>query len=55
MSLIHESQADAFIEHVKARYFSGCLQQGKVRQEDLGAVIFASKPSSGGAVLKIVV
>jgi hypothetical protein len=38
---------------VKEGYFKGLVKAGRIQQEELAEHIFASKPASGGAVLKL--
>lgn len=53
MSLVRREQAPAFIQKLKDNYFAGCVAEGKVKDEELDSVVFDSRPSSGGAVLKL--
>ena len=53
VSLIRRQQAPEFIEKLQRGYFAQCVADGKVAREDLGSVVFDSRPSSGGAILKL--
>ena len=53
VSLIHRDQAQGLIQHLKDVYFSKCIKDGKVKADELDSVVFDSRPSSGGAVLKL--
>lgn len=53
VSLIHRDKAEGLIKHLKDVYFSKCVKDGKVKSEELDTVVFDSRPSSGGAVLKL--
>ena len=53
VSLIRREQAPGFIQGLKDGYFARCLTDGKVSAEELDSVVFDSRPSSGGAVLKL--
>lgn len=52
VSLIKQDQAESFIKNLKGSYYTQCVKDGKVSAEDLGTVVFDSRPSSGGAVFK---
>ena len=34
-------------------YYRGLIKEGRLKEEDLPDTIFASRPSSGGAILKL--
>lgn len=53
VSLCHRDQAAGLIQHLKDAYFSKCVKDGKVRADELDTVVFDSRPSSGGAILKL--
>ncbi|KAK9816763.1 hypothetical protein WJX72_004871 [[Myrmecia] bisecta] len=53
VSLVREAAAAEFINQVKSEYFSGCIKDGKVSEELLAECIFASRPASGGAIIKL--
>ena len=53
VTLIHRDQAQGLIKHLQDVYFSKCIKAGKVEADNLETVVFDSRPSSGGAVLKL--
>lgn len=53
VSLLRREQAPEFIAKLKGGYFVRCVADGKVAATDLDDVVFDSRPSSGGAVLKL--
>ena len=53
MSLVKQADAAQFITAIKSNYFEKCIKQGKVKSDQLKDVIFASKPASGGAIIKL--
>ena len=53
MSLIKQADAAQFITALKSNYFDKCIKDGKVKGDQLEEVIFASKPASGGAIIKL--
>jgi len=53
VSLLWKSDVDKFIATVKDSYYKTLLEQGRLREEDLGDTVFASAPSSGGGVLDV--
>ncbi|PRW59155.1 Galactokinase [Chlorella sorokiniana] len=53
VSLVRQEDVDAFIEKVKEGYFQGLVAAGRIKAEELGEHIFASKPAAGGAVLNL--
>lgn len=53
VSLIKQDQADSFIQKLKDNYFAQCIKDGKVSKDKLSDVVFDSRPSSGGAILKL--
>lgn len=53
MSLIKQADAAQFITAIKSNYFEKCIKEGKVKSDQLEEVIFASKPASGGAIIKL--
>ncbi|KAK9826693.1 hypothetical protein WJX74_010258 [Apatococcus lobatus] len=53
VSLVREGAVEAFIRAVKDQYFKQCISEGKVAAANLDEVIFASRPASGGAILKL--
>ena len=53
VSLIKQDQAADFIEKLKKAYYAQCIRDSKVTAEELHTVIFDSRPSSGGAVIRL--
>lgn len=53
VSLVKQADAAQFITAIKSSYFDKCIQEGKVKGDQLEEVIFASKPASGGAIIKL--
>lgn len=53
VSLIKQADAAQFITAIKSNYFEKCIRDGKVKSDQLEEVIFASKPASGGAIIKV--
>lgn len=53
MFLVREEQAPRFIAIVRQHYFVPLVQKGVVKEEELGSCLFATKPSSGAAVMRI--
>lgn len=50
-----ESQEDTedFIERVKVAYYGPLVAAGRIQGDDWSDILFASKPASGGAILKL--
>eukprot|EP00775_Hariotina_reticulata_P013759 gene13759-13878_t len=53
VSLVREEDAAKFIAEVRERYFMPLVAKGVVKEEDLQNCLFASKPSSGAAVMNL--
>jgi len=53
VSLVLEDEAPAFIAAVKEQYYGPLIAQGRLAEEDVGQFLFASKPSSGAAILHL--
>jgi N-acetylgalactosamine kinase len=53
VSLVRESQVDAFITAVKQSFYSRRLADGTIAEADMPDTLFASPPSMGAAVLRI--
>lgn len=51
VSLIRSHEVDPFISKVIESYYRPLIASGKLKESDIGSVIFASKPSSGGGLL----
>ena len=53
VSLVKQEQAASFITALKGQYYQDCIKDGKVAADGLEDVIFASKPASGGTIIKL--
>ena len=53
VSLVRQADTAQFIAAIKANYFENCIREGKVKEDQLEEVIFASKAASGGAIIKL--
>jgi N-acetylgalactosamine kinase len=53
VSLVREEDAPKFIATVREQYFMPLVSKGVLKQEELSLCLFASKPSSGAAVMKV--
>jgi N-acetylgalactosamine kinase len=53
VSLVRTADVAAFIAQVRREYYAPLVAAGRVAEADLGATIFASRPASGGAVLRL--
>jgi hypothetical protein len=53
VSLVREADAPKFIAALKEQYYAPLVAKGVVKEEDLGECLFASKPSSGAALMKL--
>lgn len=53
MSLVREADAPKFIAELREKYFMPLVAKGVVTEEELPACLFASKPSSGAAVMQL--
>lgn len=53
VSLVREADAPKFIAALREQYYAPLVAQGVVKEEDLGECLFASKPSSGAALMKL--
>lgn len=53
VSLVREDDAPKFIASVREKYFMPLVSKGVVKEEELSECLFASKPSSGAAIMKI--
>ncbi|XXG79054.1 hypothetical protein AAC387_Pa09g0207 [Persea americana] len=52
VALVKESIVPQFILNLKESFYQSRIEKGVINQNDLGLYIFASKPSSGAAILK---
>jgi N-acetylgalactosamine kinase len=53
VSLVHEADAPKFIAVLREKYFMPLVAKGVVSEEELPACLFATKPSSGAAVMQL--
>ncbi|KQK12302.1 hypothetical protein BRADI_1g02810v3 [Brachypodium distachyon] len=53
VALVKESIVPQFILSLKEKYYKSRIDRGVVKQSELGLYVFASKPSSGAAILKL--
>lgn len=53
VSLLPDADVDAFITALRSKYFASRVEQGVISADRLPEVVFASKPSSGGALLRL--
>ncbi len=44
---------EEFITKVKRDYFETLVAAGRVKGDEWGDILFASKPASGGAIVKL--
>ncbi|KAK4478346.1 hypothetical protein RD792_017636 [Penstemon davidsonii] len=52
VALVKENVVPQFILNLKEQYFQSRIDKGVIKKNDLGMYIFASKPSSGAAIIK---
>jgi N-acetylgalactosamine kinase len=53
VSLVGKAQAQGFIAAVTQEYYKPLIEGGRLVEGDLPTTIFASRPASGGAVLRL--
>ncbi|KAM0827490.1 hypothetical protein ACQ4PT_068165 [Festuca glaucescens] len=53
VALVKEVIVPQFILNLKEKYYKSRIDRGVIKQSDLGLYVFASKPSSGAAILKL--
>jgi N-acetylgalactosamine kinase len=53
VSLVHDADVERFISTLKIQYFTSRVDEGRVTADRLNEVVFASKPASGGALLRL--
>ncbi|XP_058202120.1 galactokinase isoform X2 [Rhododendron vialii] len=53
VALVKESIVPQFILNLKEQFYESRLVKGVIEKNDLGLYVFASKPSSGAAILKL--
>ncbi|XP_068659747.1 galactokinase-like [Aristolochia californica] len=52
VALVKESLVPQFIMNLKESYYQARIEKGIINKNDIGLYVFASKPSSGAAILK---
>ncbi|ERN03312.1 galactokinase [Amborella trichopoda] len=52
VALVKESIVPSFILNLKEAFYQSRIQKGVISNNDLGLYVFASKPSSGAAIIK---
>ncbi|GMH39172.1 hypothetical protein BSKO_07070 [Bryopsis sp. KO-2023] len=52
--LVKDRDVVPFIEHLKVNFFAKRVESGLISNDSLDDCVFSSKPSSGGAILKLV-
>ncbi|CAI9771113.1 unnamed protein product [Fraxinus pennsylvanica] len=52
VALVKENAVPQFILNLKEQFFQSRIDRGVINKKDLGLYIFASKPSSGAAIVK---
>ncbi|KAL0305249.1 UNVERIFIED_CONTAM: Galactokinase [Sesamum angustifolium] len=52
VALVKENTVPQFILNLKEQFFQARIDKGVINKNDLGLYIFASKPSSGAAIIK---
>jgi len=53
VSLVRAGTEAAFIETLKDSFYKARVAAGVVREEELGATVFATRPAAGGAILRL--
>ncbi|VAI39530.1 unnamed protein product [Triticum turgidum subsp. durum] len=53
VALVKEGIVPQFILNLKEKYYKSRVDRGVIKQSDLGLYVFASKPSSGAAILRL--
>lgn len=53
VSLVPEQEAPKFIAELREKYFMPLVSKGVVTDQELAQCLFASKPSSGAAVMQL--
>jgi N-acetylgalactosamine kinase len=53
VALVREAEAPAFLEAMRKRFYDKRISKGLVKKEELGTYLFATRPSSGAAVLRL--
>ncbi|KAJ8766296.1 hypothetical protein K2173_022355 [Erythroxylum novogranatense] len=52
VALVNEAIVPQFILNLKEKFFQSRIEKGVINNNDLGLYVFASKPSSGAAIIK---
>ncbi|CDO98744.1 unnamed protein product [Coffea canephora] len=52
VAFVKESLVPQFILNLKEQFYQSRIDKGVIKKNDLGLYVFASKPSSGAAILK---
>ncbi|KAI5009279.1 hypothetical protein ZWY2020_011374 [Hordeum vulgare] len=53
VALVKEGIVPQFILNLKEKYYKSRIDRGVIKQSDIGLYVFASKPSSGAAILRL--
>lgn len=53
MSLVRDQDVQSFLDALNTNYFLPLITAGTLKEADLHTVLFATKPSSGAAVLRL--
>ncbi|CAL1413000.1 unnamed protein product [Linum trigynum] len=53
VALVKEAIVPQFILNLKDKFYQSRIEKGVINKSDLGLYVFASKPSSGAAILKL--
>ncbi|KAL7080835.1 hypothetical protein ACP275_14G003000 [Erythranthe tilingii] len=53
VALVKENIVPQFILNLKEQYFQSRIEKGVIKKADLGLYVFASKPSSGAAIIEL--
>ncbi len=53
MSLVHDADVKRFISMLMIQYLTSRIDEGRMTADRLNEVVFASKPASGGALLRL--
>jgi N-acetylgalactosamine kinase len=53
VSLVRAGTEAAFVAALKEAFYAQRVADGVVKEEDLDATVFATRPAAGGAILKL--
>lgn len=53
VSLVHEAAVPEFLAALKDKFYNKRIQHGIIQESELPQYLFASRPASGAAVLKL--